>query len=463
MGTIAEFGKQVLDGWKNLVTGLGSASDKKKYTRHKLDGIISDDELESIFVEDGLGARIVTEMPNDMFREGWDYSFPDLDEGNAKKAAGAYKDVMESIGAVAKLRAGFYWARLYGGAVILIGALDGHELDQPLRPERIRTFDNLRIIDRSSISFDQIKFQLDPNAPRYGLPELYPIAFEVSGGVDKLQLVHHSRIIELHGVQVPSGATKRLDKEQRYWGISVLQNAHDKLRTMGASLGGVSSLLEEFSVGKFKINNLSDILSQPDGKELIQKRVEINDLTRSVYRSMYMDKEDEFVRDSVSFSGIPEVLHIFMMMVSSCSGYPITRLFGVSPAGLNSTGEGDMRNYYDRVHAEQVATLEPIVLRLVKIVSAWQKVDEPYIEWRPLQQLTDKEKSELERLDAQKEQIKANTWKTYIDAGMIEPHQAAYLQFGDELKKIPAPEGNDDLPPVETVAEPESEPGEGAA
>ena len=122
-----------------------------------------------------------------------------------------------------------------------------------------------------------------------------------------------------------------------------------------------------------------------------------------------------------------------------------------------------MRNYYDRVHAEQVATLEPIILRLVKIISAWQKAEEPYIEWRPLQQLTDKEKSELEKMDAQKEQIKANTWKTYIDAGMIEPHQAAYLQFGDELKKMPAPEGNDVLPPVETVEEPESEPEEGAA
>ena len=333
MGTIAEFGKQVLDGWKNLITGLGTSADKKKHTRHRLEGLISDDELDSIFIEDGLGARIVTEMPNDMFREGWDYSFPDLDDVNAKKAVDVYKNIMESIGAVAKLRSGFYWARLYGGAVILIGALDGQELDQPLKPERIRAFDNLRIVDRSNISFDQIRFQLDPTQPRYGLPEYYPIAFEVSDGVDKVQLIHHSRIIELHGVQVPSGTASRLTKEQRYWGVSVLQNVHDNLRTMGASLGSVSSLLEEFSVGKFKLGNLSEILSQPDGIDLIKKRIEVNDLTRSVYRSMYFDKEDDFIRENVSFGGIPEVLYIFMMMVSSCSGYPITRLFGVSPCG----------------------------------------------------------------------------------------------------------------------------------
>jgi len=456
MGSISSVGKMVTDGWKNLLTGLGSSADKKKSTRHRIDRLLPDDKLTSIFIEDGLGTRIVKEMPNDMFREGWDYSFPSLDDVRAKKALDVYKDIMESIGVVAKLRAGFYWARLYGGAVILIGALDGQELDQPLRPERIRSFDNLRIITRRGISFDKIQFQLDPTMPRYGLPEYYPISFEVPGGnVDysKTQLVHYTRIIELHGEQVPPDAND-LSKEQRYWGLSVIQNAYDNLRTMGASLGGVSSLLEEFSVGKFKLSNLADILSQPDGKELIQRRIEVNDLTRSMYRSMYFDKEDDFIRENVSFGGIPEVLYIFMMMVSSCSGYPITRLFGVSPAGLNSTGEGDMRNYYDRVHAEQVATLEPIILRLVKIISAWQKVEEPYIEWRPLQQLTDKEKSELEREDAQKEQIKAQTWKTYIDAGMLEPYQAAYLQFGDELDKIPVPEGYE-LPPVEPAPEPD--------
>ena len=171
---------------------------------------------------------------------------------------------------------------------------------------------------------------------------------------------------------------------------------------------------------------------------------------------MYMDKEDDYIRENVSFSGIPEVLYIYMMMVSSCSGYPITRLFGVSPAGLNSTGESDMRNYYDRVRSEQGAMLEPILLRLVQIISEWKNIEEPYIEFRPLQQLTDKEKSELEKLDAEKEALIASTWKTYIEAGILEPYQAAFLQFGDELDKIPIPEEYQ-LPAVEPVAEPDDD------
>jgi len=442
----------VKDGWSNLVSGLGSARDKRKFTKNALGKVLSDEELESIFVDDGLGTRIITEMPNDMFREGWEFTFPDMDEKKAKELFEVYKAVFEEIKVVEKVKLAFYWARLYGGAVILIGALDGRGFEFPLNPKKIRYFDSLRVIQATEIKFDDIQFQLNPEKPRFGLPEYYPISFDTPNGDSETRLVHHSRIIELHGCKVPSKTKIHLTKQQKYWGMSELQKVYDHLSTMGESLGSVSAILREFSIGKFKFTNLADILAMPNGEELMKKRVEFMDLTRSTFHSTYMDKDDDFVRENVTFSGIPEVLYIFMMMVASCSGYPITRLFGVSPAGMNSTGESDMRNYYDRVRSDQGFSLEPILLRLVKIISEWQKKEEPYIEFRPLQQLTDKEKSELEKLDAEKEKTKADTWKVYIDAGILEPYQAAYLQFGDDLEKIPIPPDLE-LPPVETLPE----------
>ena len=442
----------VKDGWSNIVSGLGSARDKRKFTKNILGKILSNEELESIFVDDGLGTRIITEMPNDMFREGWDFAFPDLEDEKAKELIDIYKAVFEEIKVVEKVKLAFYWARLYGGAIILIGALDGRRFEQPLNPKKIRYFDSLRVIQSSEIKFDDIQFQLNPEKPRYGLPEYYPITFDGPDGSTETRFVHYSRIIELHGCKVPPKTKIHLTKEQKYWGLSELQKVYDHLSTMGDSLGSVSSLLKEFSVGKFKFSNLVDILSAPNGEELMKKRVEFMDLTRSTFNSTYMDKDDDFVRENITFNGIPEVLYIFMMMVASCSGYPITRLFGVSPAGMNSTGESDMRNYYDRVRSDQGFSLEPILLRLVKLISEWQNKEEPYIEFRPLQQLTDKEKSELEKLDADKEKIKAETWKTYIDAGIVEPYQAAYLEFGDDLDKIPVPE-EFNIPSVTTVSE----------
>jgi hypothetical protein len=143
-----------------------------------------------------------------------------------------------------------------------------------------------------------------------------------------------------------------------------------------------------------------------------------------------------------------------MMLVSADTGYPITRLFGVSPAGMNATGESDMRNYYDKVRSRQQRVLKPMLLRVVQIISEWQKLPEPFIEFRPLKQMSEKEQAELEKLLADKDQVVATTYKTYIDMGAMEPYEARYLQFGDSLDKIPVSE-EEALPPVETVSEEE--------
>jgi phage-related protein (TIGR01555 family) len=448
--------KVAMDGWSNVVTGLGSIADKHKHTRASANGIISDEALEDIYIGDGLGTSIVNMLPDDMFREGYTFDFPDEDPIKAEEYVDEYKALLENIGAVAKIKEAFYWARLYGGAVILIGALDGQKLDVPLKVSRIRTIEYLRVIDRSDIEFSSIKFQDDPEKPRYGLPEFYPIKFISNNATSQTQNVHYSRIIEIHGNPIPRGAT-RYKREQRYWGISVLQNVEDKLSGVGSSIESVNHLLEEFSVGKYKLSNLADILSQEDGAELIKKRVEVMDLTRSVFHSMYFDKEDDFYRENVSFTGVPEVLYILFMLVSAATGYPITRLFGVSPAGMNSTGESDMRNYYDKVRSKQGSEAEPIYLRLIRIISEWKGYPEPYIKWNPLQQLSPKEQAEVDKLIADKDQVVASTYQAYINAGMMEPYQAAYLQFGDTLDNIPVPE--DLLPAVQSVPE-EPPPGE---
>jgi len=450
---VKRVGRLVMDGWQNFFTGLGSAADKQKHTKNKLNIILTDEELEDIFISDGLGTNIVKAIPDDMFREGWEYEFPDVNEIKAEKLKDEYDTILENIGAVSKIKEAFYWARLYGGSVILIGALDGKDLSQPLVPSRIKPegFEYLRIIDRSDIEFSKIKFQLDPMLPRYGLPEFYPIKFiNLAGGHD-IKDVHYSRIIEIHGDPIPAGAD-RYQKEQKYWGVSVLQNVEDRLRAVGSSVGSVSHLLNEFSVGKYKLCDFSDILSQPDGADLIKKRVEIDDLTRSVFHSMYMDKEDEFIRENVSFAGVSDVLYIIFMLVSSCTQIPITRLFGVSPAGMNSTGESDMRNYYDKVRSKQSTEAAPVLLRLIRIISEWKKLPEPYVVWNSLQQLSPKEKAEVEKMEADTEQVKASTYQAYINAGVMESYEARYLQFGDTLDKIPIPE-DEQLPPVQTLPE----------
>jgi phage-related protein (TIGR01555 family) len=441
----------VKDGWSNLVTGLSAyATSKKKYTRHKL-GLITDQDLESMYAGDGLAARIVDLLVDDMFRECWDYYFPDLDELKAEKIIDQYKGIMESIGAYQKCTEAIKWGRLYGGSLILIGVTDGRTPDKPLDPKKIKTFENLKVIDRSDVDFYKIEFQLDPLKPRYGLPEYYSIRFDVEQNFQAETRVHYSRIIEIHGASLPNGATI-FSAEQRYWGLSVLQRVEDHLKTLGESLGSIDQLLQEMSVGKYKVKDLANMLSLPEGKEMIQRRVEVMDLTRSVFRSQYLDTDEDYTRDEVSFNGVPQILYIIFMLISADTGYPITRLFGVSPAGMNATGESDMRNYYDAVRSKQTFQLQPIVLRLVKIISEWLGIEEPYIKFAPLQTMNEKEQAELDKLNADKDKVAADTYKVYVDMGVIEPYEVRFLKFGNTLDDIPVPKDLE-LPSVETTPE----------
>jgi len=450
-GILAHYSRLVKDGWSNLITGLNSSrTAKKKHTQHVFDGLLSDKELDSLYAEDGLAARIVKLLPDDMYREGWEYEFPEIDKLKSEEYADEYASIFEEIEATSKLKTATYWNRLKGGSAILISVIDGREMSEPLEPRKIKQFEKLKVLDRTEIDFANIEWQNDPTQPRFGLPVLYPVKFEFGEGKEATQFVHFTRIIEMHGDILPRRSENALPVSQRFWGVSVLQRAEARLQTLGSSLGSIDQLLNEMSIGKFKFKDLAMLLSSPEGKEMLMRRVEVMDLTRSTFRSQYFDTEEDFTRDSISFQGIPEILYIIFMLLSADTGYPITRLFGVSPGGMNATGESDMRNYYDSVRSVQAAEAYPMILRIVRIISEWKKIPEPYIKFLPLETMNEKQQAELEKITADKDQVEATTYKAYIDMGVLEPYEVRHLKFGDTLDDIPIPE-EEELPPVETL------------
>ena len=75
-----------------------------------------------------------------------------------------------------------------------------------------------------------------------------------------------------------------------------------------------------------------------------------------------IDAKDEFVAHTPGVSpGMSEALVQFGQQLCGALRYPAVRLFGMSPAGLNSTGDSDWRNYYDGVNVEQETDLRMFV------------------------------------------------------------------------------------------------------
>lgn len=422
------------DGWANLFTGMGTKADKSKSTRAVPNGFLTDVELETIYADDGLGAKIIDTLPEDMMKQGWHYEFENEKEGVEDKSK-IYDEVFKQIRANDKITNALKWARLYGGALIILGAYDGEDLSKPLNPNGIKNFENLKIVPRNNVMYGTMTWQTDSSKPNYGQVEMYPVEYYI-GNQWVVQNIHHSRVIELHGIEIPTSQATIIPIEFRYWGISVFQRVQDRLKDLGTAFSSLSEMFHELSIGKYKYTDLADVMASADGEKLVQNRLQAMDLMKSTFHSVIMDTNEDFVRDNASFGGISEVLYQFMMMTSSATGYPMTKLFGISPGGLNSTGDSDMYQYYDMVKANQMNKLLPIIERIVHIISEWQRIPEPKIVLNPLEQMTEKEQAELEEKKAMTEKMKMETYQGYIDMGIMTPDIVEELEFGDSLKEI---------------------------
>ena len=127
-----------------------------------------------------------------------------------------------------------------------------------------------------------------------------------------------------------------------------------------------------------------------------------------------------FRRDSYSFGGIPEILEKMMLRLAAAARIPVSLLMGQAPAGMNATGESDIRFFYDQIKAEQ-EFLKSKIEHLVKIILGDEKALIT-IEFPALWQMTETQKLELKRLEAEIDRI-------YLQEGVLLPEEVALKRF----------------------------------
>jgi phage-related protein (TIGR01555 family) len=129
-----------------------------------------------------------------------------------------------------------------------------------------------------------------------------------------------------------------------------------------------------------------------------------------------IDAEDEMVRDSYTFAGLSDVMIQFAQQMSGAADVPMVRLFGQSPAGLNSTGDADLVNHYDMLNGQQEAKLRPGMTTMFAVQSRsmyGRALPKDFrFTFNPLWQMRDQEKAEVDAKDS-------NSVVTVFNAGII--------------------------------------------
>jgi len=380
------------DSWQNLLSGLGTGRDKSTYNHLAPNDRFHPEYLEQLYVNDDIVARICDLVPSEMLRQGFSIKVNDEDFA------------WEGLSDV--LRDALVKARIFGSAFIYIGADDGQAQEQALILSKIRGVRFLNVLSPKDLSHHS--FFGDAQQANFGQPELYRLN---NSRQYQSTSIHSSRLISFFGT---------LPLHTRQFPPSILQRIYPVLQQFHTAWQATAHLMSDAAQGVFKLKGLHSAVASNRSEELL-KRMELVDMSRSISRSILLDAEDEdFRRDSYGFAGIPEILEKMMLRLSAAARLPVSLLMGQAPAGMNATGESDIRFFYDQVRAEQEG-LKPKIEGLIKIKVGDENA-KVSIDFPALWQMTDREKAELRRMEAETDRI-------YLQEGVLLPEEVAIKRF----------------------------------
>ena len=363
-----------------------------------------------------------------------------------------------------RVNEGLRWGRLYGGAagLIMIGGQEGM-LGQPLELESIYpgTFQGLYILDRWQGVVPGMELVFEGGEP---VPAYYSITDARGNTVAK---VHHSRLVRFTGRDLPF--LERV--AELYWGESEVEALYNDVVKHDNVAANMAALTFRANVDTMEVQNLDQLFSVTSGEQ--QRRfwnvMQAQSVMKSNFGMQLVNRGDQIKNTQYTFTGLQEVYDSMCLDLSGASRIPVTKLFGRSPAGMNATGESDLRNYYDYVDTLREAKLRPILEKLLPVLamSAWGAVPDGLdITFPPLWTPTAAEVAEIALKKAQairdtfqaglfradtaqrelkkladetgmfdsisEEEIAANTGKTYQDVTALRDPLAG-LGYGGEI------------------------------
>jgi phage-related protein (TIGR01555 family) len=210
------------------------------------------------------------------------------------------------------------------------------------------------------------------------------------------QRIHYSRVIRLDGVELPYWQKI----SENLWGQSVVERLFDRLIAFDSTTAGAAQLVYKAHLRTLAVDGLREVIGMGGpALEALIKNVDMIRRFQSNEGVTLIDAKDKFEAHQYSFSGLDNVLLQFGQQLSGATGIPLVRLFGQSPAGLNSTGESDVRNYYDNIKQQQERRLRLPLTRLLEVIVRSELGIEPpegfQFGFNPLWQLSDTEKADI--------------------------------------------------------------------
>ena len=438
------------DGYVNLLNKYGTKQDNSEAYKFEREPVIPDMQLTGLYEGNGLFSKIIDTPAEEALKHGFDLNLKS-DELNA-----FVEDALDDLEWEERAATAIKWARLYGGALIVMLIDDGRGLEEPVDWEHIRSIDELRVYERSIVQPDYARlYQQDyggkgvgNRVSKFGQPEYYYVS-SIYGSFK----VHESRCLVFRNGVLPEQTS---NATYLFWGMPEYVRIRRALRETVTAHTDSVKLLERSVQAIYSMKGLASLLTTDDGENQVLKRLQLVDTSRGLLNSIAIDSEGEqYDFKTFQFSGVKDVIDATCNMLSALTNIPQTILFGRSPAGMNATGDSDFESYYNFVEKIQRLMLKRNLRTLLDVVfragiASGDVAEEPdyKLEFKPLWSLSDTEQAAVDQTKAQTALVKAQTAQAYVDMQALDPTEVRRRLASDEefdVEDIISEDDEDDL------------------
>ena len=380
------------DAFQNLMARIGfGSSNLLEGSDYPLTRISRDYNLmNSLYRSHWIVRKIIDTIPDDMCK-----NWIELTCQISPEMIDKYQKAERITRTRAGINEALKWGRLYGGSAALI-LIKGHEniLDKPLDLDTVmpNSYCGLLVLDRWSGITPSAEQNQDINSPDFGLPESYRVTTETGKYYD----VHASRVIRFIGRRLPFWERQA----EVHWGCSEIEIVFDELKKRDNTSWNIASLIFLANIRVLKMGSLAQQLAATSAKaqQNLYNTLSAQNRLMCNMGMMVLDKDDDFDTKQYSFAGINDIYESFMLDMSGAAEIPCTKLFGRAPAGLNSTGDSDLQNYYDMLGEKQDSQLRPQLDKLIPVIalSTWGDIPNDLdFSFKPCQTVTSERRAEL--------------------------------------------------------------------
>lgn len=267
-------------------------------------------------------------------------------------------------------------------------------------------------------------------------PDYYrPTTWYVMG-----KIVHASRMVMMIARPVPDA----LKAAYSFGGISMSQLARPYVDNWLRTRDSVSDTVHNFSITGLG-TDLGTALMGPDldGAGNILNRAALFNTLRDNRGLMLTDKEkEELFQVNTPLSGLNDLQAQAQEQMAAVASIPLVKLLGITPAGLNANSDGEIRVFYDDIHAEQENSFRDQMQRLLDVLqlNEFGEIDPDItFEFEPLFQL-----SSLELATQRK--TEAETGAVLVESGAISSEEERARVAADKDSPYSALEMTDEIP-----------------